>query len=573
MDRKNELSDKWIKASITGTLWAASEIVLGSFLHNLKVPFSGNILTAIGVIILISVSYIWTEKGLFWRAGLICAIMKTMSPSAIIFGPMVAIFSEAALMEISVRLLGKTLAGYILGAMLAMSWNLFQKIMNFIIFYGFNIVDLYTNLIKFAQKQLNINFDIVWLPPIVLLIFYCIFGIIAALIGIKIGRQILKQPSNHNTLNVNGINSKNQIKIKPEFRYSMLWLFADLVLLTGSLVLLSYASWIYWSVTVLAIVTIWAFRYRGALRKLSKPKFWIFFVLITMLTAFVFTSVMTGSKSVLDGMLLGLQMNFRAIIIIAGFSVLGTELYNPVIRGFFLKTYFKQLPLALELSFESLPSMIANIPDFKTIMKNPVSVFNKTISQVEIRLAEIKEQSRNNRKIFIMTGSREQGKTTQLQKIIGFLKENEIAVGGIYSPRVMENNETIGYDIVDVTNNEREIFLRHPGDENLAKIGRFSVYPSGLQKGVDSLGASSNLNNKIVIIDEAGLLELQDQGWAGSIQNLLNESDKHLLLVVRDSFVEKIIHKWNLRQCHVYNISDYDYLAIGKSIIDQISRL
>jgi hypothetical protein len=134
MNKKQGLSEKWIKASIVGTIWAASEIVLGSFLHNLKVPFSGNILTAIGIVILISVSYIWTEKGLFWRAGLICAIMKTMSPSAIIFGPMIAIFSEAVLLEISVRLLGKTFAGNILGGMLAMSWNLFQRIMNFIIF-------------------------------------------------------------------------------------------------------------------------------------------------------------------------------------------------------------------------------------------------------------------------------------------------------------------------------------------------------------------------------------------------------------------------------------------------------
>src|SRR4030043_1640306 len=117
---KQELSEKWIKAAITGTIWAASEIVLGSFLHNLKVPFSGNVLTAIGIIILTSISYIWTEKGLIWRAGLICALMKTLSPSAVIFGPMIAIFSEALLLEFSVRLLGRTLAGYLIGAMLAM---------------------------------------------------------------------------------------------------------------------------------------------------------------------------------------------------------------------------------------------------------------------------------------------------------------------------------------------------------------------------------------------------------------------------------------------------------------------
>ena len=133
---KTELSEKWIKAAIAGTIWAASEIVLGSFLHNLRVPFSGNILTAIGIIILISISYTWSAKGLFWRAGLICAIMKTMSPSAIIFGPMIAIMAESLLLELFTRILGRTYAGYIIGAMLAMSWNLLHKIGSYIISYG-----------------------------------------------------------------------------------------------------------------------------------------------------------------------------------------------------------------------------------------------------------------------------------------------------------------------------------------------------------------------------------------------------------------------------------------------------
>lgn len=230
MNNKNKLSEKWIKASIIGTTWAASEIVLGSFLHNLKVPFSGNVLAAIGIIILISVSYIWTEKGLFWRAGIICAVMKTMSPSAVIFGPMIAILSEAVLLEISTRLFGKSLVGFIIGAMLAMSWNLFQKIINFIIFYGFNIVELYTNLIKLAQKQLNIEFDIVWLPVLILLIVYCILGLISAIIGIKVGLKILKQPAKYKANNVSGSSSEKQKKIKYDFNYSLIWLFVNIIL-------------------------------------------------------------------------------------------------------------------------------------------------------------------------------------------------------------------------------------------------------------------------------------------------------------------------------------------------------
>jgi len=565
-----KLNDKWIKATIIGTLWAASEIVLGSFLHNLKIPFSGNILTAIGIIILISISYIWTEKGLFWRAGIICAIMKTMSPSAVIFGPMIAIFSESVLLEISVRLLGKTTAGYILGAMLAMSWNLFQKIVNYIIFYGLNIVDLYTSLAKFAQKQLNIHFDIVWLPPIVLLILYCVFGLISALIGIRIGRKILKQPTVYNPLNITNSFVEKKNEVKPEFNYSMIWLLGNIILIIGSLVLLNYASWIVWSSSIIAIVTLWTFRYKRALRQLLKPKFWIFFALITMLTAFLFSGAMSDSDSMEQGILLGLQMNFRAILIIVGFSVLGTELYNPGIREFFLKTYFKQLPLALELSFESLPSMIANIPDFKTIIKNPVSVFYQIISQVDFRLAELKRKIAFNQRIFILTGSSEQGKTTQIQKISEILKENKISVGGIYSPRIMENNRTIGYDIIDITTNEREIFLRQTEDDNLKKIGRFKIYPQGLQKGNIALKPSANINNKVVIIDEVGNLELEDQGWANSVKDLVFTSNNHIILVVRDIFVEKTIQKWNLKEVTVFNISDQDYLKVSKLIIENI---
>jgi nucleoside-triphosphatase THEP1 len=569
---KKELNEKWIKASIIGTLWAASEIVLGSFFHNLRIPFSSNILTAIGVIILISVSYIWTEKGLFWRAGLICAIMKTMSPSAVIFGPMIAIFSEAVLLELSVRLLGKTIPGYILGAMLAMSWNLFQKIANFIIFYGFNIIDLYTNIIKFAQKQLMIKSDLVWTLPVILLIIYCILGFITALIGIRIGRNLLKQPAGYKEMGTAKNAAVEKNVVKPEFNYSVFWLFADIILLIGSLVLLNFTNWIIWSTIIIGVVTLWSFRYKRALRQLSKPKFWIFFILITMLSSLLFTKVMSAPNSLHEGLFLGLQMNFRAIIIIVGFSVLGTELYNPVIRELFLKTSFKQLPLALELSFESLPSMIANIPDFKTISKNPVSVFHQIISQVDFRLAEIKSKIEFKQKVFIITGSRQQGKTTQVQKIITVLKENGIQLGGIYSPRIMEEEITIGYDIVNIMTNEREKFLRQSDYGNLMKIGGYSIFPEGLQKGREALKLSVNTDNRIVIIDETGSLELEDKGWDECIQNLVSASQNHILLVVRDIFVEKVIQKWNFTNVFILDVNLNDYIANSRIIIDAISK-
>jgi hypothetical protein len=198
MNKANQISEVWLKAAILGATWAASEIILGSFLHNLRIPFNGNILTAIGFILMIAASYKWKDKGLFWRSGLICALMKTMSPSAVIFGPMIAIFMESVLLEISVRTLGRNAIGFMLGSALAMSWILFQKIANYIIFYGFNIVEIYKQLMGFANKQIKTDFDLVWMPIVVLLLIYILFGIVAVFLGMRIGKSLEHKIQNNN---------------------------------------------------------------------------------------------------------------------------------------------------------------------------------------------------------------------------------------------------------------------------------------------------------------------------------------------------------------------------------------
>ena len=59
------------------------------------------------------------ENGLIWRAGIICALMKSISPSAVILGPMTGILTEALLVELSVWLFGKNIFGYLIAGALA----------------------------------------------------------------------------------------------------------------------------------------------------------------------------------------------------------------------------------------------------------------------------------------------------------------------------------------------------------------------------------------------------------------------------------------------------------------------
>jgi len=547
-----QLNDKWIKASVLGTIWASSEIVLGSFLHNLRIPFSGNILTAIGIVILISASYKWEEKGLFWRAGVICALLKTMSPSAVIFGPMVAIFSEAVLLEVSTRLFGRTIPGFIVGAALAMSWNLFQRIFNFIIFYGQNIVEVYTNIMHYAERQLGFRFDAVWAPIIVLLIVYALFGIFSALVGIRTGRKIKQNKIPDSLIGKEEYRTPNKTKTR-DFNYSAYWLVVNILMVSGSLFLIERINFLVWIVIVASIATTWAIRYKRALRQLIKPRLWIFFIVITMLAAFVFTRLQSDSKTLSDALLIGVEMNLRAIILIMGFTVLGTELYNPKIRNYLAQGYFKQLPLALELSVESLPQIIANTPDFKTIVKNPFLFVQHIMYFAEKRLVEIKTKAGRQTPVFVITGAVGSGKTSCLQYLISTLKKHNLSVSGFYSLRKMSNGITTGYEIVNVSTGLKTRFLHIAGNQSQEKVGKYYIHDEGFTA---AKGATLSNDSKLLILDEIGKLELDGKGFASILKYVLKNHVGSVLISIREEILYELIKKFEFEPAEVINVRE-----------------
>lgn len=561
---RTAISDKWVRASIIGTIWAAAEIVLGSFLHNLRVPFSGNMLTAIALVILIAVSYRWRQNGLFWRAGLICALMKAMSPSAIIFGPMIAIIMESVLLEISVRLLGRTYLGFIIGSMLAMSWNLFQKIFNMVIFYGGNLVEIYSGITSWAEKQLNLNFDAFWAPLVLLLSIYSLFGAVTAVAGIITGRRIASLPPEE-LLPEPAVIRTAEKKKNDSFGYSLSWLAADILMVTGMLLVVSMLSWVWWIIVVIPAVTVLAMRYKRAMRQLSRPGFWVTFIIITMLSALVFTAFSHEKNSLTEAILIGIQMNFRAVIIIVGFSALGTELYNPRIRAVFSRTRLRQLPIALELSAASLPTMIADMPDLKTAVRKPVSILNRMITRVERRLNEVRKEQEEGRKVFIVTGGIGEGKTAWLAKLAGLLKEKGVNVGGILALRIMEEGKTTGYDITNIRTGERTPFLRHTGDATMG-VERFTMDETGYRAGQKALDASENRHVDLIIVDEIGPLELRGQGWSDSISGLLHETRSILILAVRKNLTEAVAEKFGIAGAGVTDVTRGDVVRFADEI-------
>ena len=556
MNPDRQLSITWLKAAVLGCLWASSEIVLGSFLHNLHVPFSSIFLTSIGVVLIVSISYKWKDKGLIWRAGLICALMKSVSPSAVIFGPMIAIMSEAFLLEIAVRVIGRNMIGFMVGSLLAMSWNFFQKIANYLIYYGFNIVDLYASMVKYAEKQLHMHFDTVWMPIIILWIFYLFFGVLSAGIGIYIGKT-----ASAKSIPMLSADKRRMADIKaksktPDTNYSLWWLAFNFVGMISALLFMNYAGITWWFTIGIILIAIWAMRYKSALRPLMKPKFWIFFVAITMLSSFLFAKFQSDELSIADGLMVGLQMNFRAAIMIVGFSVVGKELSNPVIRNFFIRTSFRQLPLALEVAFETLPFVIANLPSVKDIFRKPVSVIRQIGAQSEYWLERVALTMKKKSNVVLITGEIGSGKTTLISGISARLKVSGVLTGGILASAVYENETKTGYKIQDVVT-DKEMQLSHINDTaGLARVGRYFFIPEAIEFGRDALSAERNRNSQIVLIDEIGAWELQGQGWAGSLNELIINYNMPLIITVRKSFLELVIENWMFQDPLVIEAKD-----------------
>ncbi len=539
------LNEKWLKASLLGSVWAASEIVLGSFLHNLKIPFSGNILTSIAIIVLISFNIVWREKGLFWRAGIICAVLKTASPSAVIFGPMIAITSQAFLFELWVRVFGRTYLGFLLGAIFAMSWNFIQKIGNYLIFYGLNIVEIYKDLVAYAEKQLQLHFHLTWIPIIILLSIYIVWGSIIGVFAIYIGKKLKK--SKPIFWDVKNTHSSLQLFKSNTNSYSILFLIFNILIIFISLFTIHFLKWYLWAPIVITVVVVWAIRYKRALRHLMRPRFWIFFILITMLVAISYSQLSSKGIYFIDAIILGIQMNARAIIFILGFAVVGTELYNPKIRNLFKGKRFHSFSKSLEISIETLPIFVANIPGFKKFRKNPLSILHVLLSIAESKL-QLMTFSQNNR-VIIISGKKGEGKTTFVQNLIPLLKSKNYSVGGILSQKIIKNDDIIGYEIEDIETNQKFPFLtlnQNQGD----LIGKFQINPIGIEKGNEILSIEKQKNNQFIIIDEVGKLELESNGWYLSLIELINKTDKTIIITVKDIYVERVIEKTQTNHLH-----------------------
>lgn len=551
----------WLKAAVLGSLWAAVEILLGSFLHNLRVPFSGSTLAFIAVWLVIAFSRNWKEKGLIWRAGLIAALMKSISPSAVILGPMIGIFTEALLLELAIRILGRNLFGFVVGGSLAVLSALMHKAVNLLILYGFDLVLVLQALFRFSSDVLNIEGVGLRQAFYLLASIYGVAGMLAAIAGYLSGAKMKKAAAPSRGMLKNATKSEPDIITSQLFthttaeKYATPFLFLNLLAIFTALFLIGSQYLIASAVFAASYLGFCFYRYRRAFNRIRRFSFWIPFMIITLLAATLIGGMENDTFFSMDGLMIGIRMNVRAFVLITGFAAISTEMKNPTIKMILYNRGFANLYQALNLAFSALPSVI----EYMSAKNNKSGIrrfsFRQIFSAAESLLADFKEENKDKPAVVIITGLIGEGKTSFAADLVDQLKRKRIPVSGFLSVGIQNDGERTGFRLKSLSDDTSMLLCsteKKPGWQN---FGRYSFNPEALQKGREMiLNTTAREEKSILLIDEVGPLEINDSGWADGIKQSLNKRDVLHCWVVRKSLVQQIARKWNVGDVYIADI-------------------
>jgi nucleoside-triphosphatase THEP1 len=145
--------------------------------------------------------------------------------------------------------------------------------------------------------------------------------------------------------------------------------------------------------------------------------------------------------------------------------------------------------------------------------------------------------------IWIITGTREAGKTRFCQKVIEEARTRGLTVGGILSPAVFENGVKTGINAQNLASGEMQRLATVREEVRDAITPRWSFDEKSLAWGSVVLKNSAPCD--LLVVDELGPLELQhSRGWIEGIEVLNGGEYRAALVVIRQELLETARQLW-----------------------------
>lgn len=537
MHQQNNL---WQTATILGSIWGAFEIVAGSLLHNVGVPMvAGTFLSALGVIILVSGVRVFGGQGVFWRAALVCAALKTVSPSPVILSPMLGITIEGLLMELGVLLAGTNIIGYAIGGGLALLSVLGFKLFRLIMIYGVDIIEAYKSVFSISVLTGVTESNSYLIPIVLFILIYFIIGAFAAYTGYKGGNRIKSK------INVDNIRLIKQGKgFKPlnssGYKGGVIFLLFHIAWLAVFIFIKNYVNPIYWLSGGILYLMLCLLRYGRVRQLMSRPTFWITIIFISAVSS-VFIQLGKDGSSIQVYKILenSLIIFVRASVVLISFACISIEMMSKGVSRHFSNSKFLPLAKSYHQAHHALPHLLATLKKDSRMVFQPIPLIEQMFTHFTYE---------NNRvypnKIFIITGDRQSGKTTFLKELVTLVEKSKLPLAGFIAEGLWDNNQQrSGFNLVTLPKKE-SILLCDRSTKEWLKIHSLFFNPTAISLGKSAL--QNILANAVVFIDEIGRFELEGKLWSDDLSALLSAHNGPIVLSVRNVFVDEVKKRWNL---------------------------
>lgn len=538
-----KLSLLWQRSVVAGTFWGTFEIVLGSTLHNLMIPMAaGTVLSFMGVLIMSAISAKQIQRGLFWRAALVCALLKSVSPSAVILTPMLGIMLEGICLELGVLLFGRNVAGLIIGGGLAVFSVPAFRVVRLFLMYGSNIYELYVTV--FSNKSVDVNDLQVSIWPIVgVTLLYFIIGVLAVLLGLSAGRTLNIDQVQYNLVNADKEQQLNNGVGSAAYR-PILYFVIHLVFLVAFIGFSSILTT--FQVLMVAAVYIAVCLWFYPRTRFVFKKKWLLITII--LFSYAIPLIGADSISNLSWLNVGSRVFARALIVVISFAAIGTELGKPNVGKLFSGGFFQPAYLAVSLAFSSLPESLEQLKNFRLHGTKPL----QQIRNMLVHSIRHTDRSAGCCPVIIVCGERGEGKTTFIKQVVDSLVSRNVRLVGFYAKGEGNPNLREGYNMVQLPN-----LIEH---ELCKRVGSCGDVNSSFVFNEQSIALGDRIldnatDGEVVIMDEIGRLELQGQVWSNALSKVLAKNQNPVIIAVRKPFLHQVIEKWSIKNPYILDIN------------------
>jgi len=138
---------------------------------------------------------------------------------------------------------------------------------------------------------------------------------------------------------------------------------------------------------------------------------------------------------------------------------------------------------------------------------------------------------------FLVSGLPGSGKSTLILKLIDFLKEKNIKVGGIISPEVRKENIRIGFKVIDLLTLKEKLFASVNYKTNY-KVGKYCVDVKLFEEIAIPALEIAERECKVIAIDEIGKMELFSKRFEEKVKEIL-DGNKVVIAAVHRNYLNE----------------------------------